>query len=155
MASWWTWWWSVWGGRMMFASVSTLHLYSLDASADNLSVVALGAEWTRMLAVPQKMKTTTITRPLWTVTVKRKRSKTRIYELYAAEKQHGCQIKHLDEASEVKSWAWSWCTIPGQRDVVFSGHCGTASQSDGGWPALFTSLSRLTGPGGQTWCQTS
>lgn len=45
------------------------YLYSLDASADDLSVVIFGAEWTCMLALPQKVESATIARPLWTVTV--------------------------------------------------------------------------------------
>lgn len=40
------------------------YLDSLDACADNLSVVVLGAEWTCILALPQKMEGTAITRPL-------------------------------------------------------------------------------------------
>lgn len=40
------------------------YLYSLDASADNLSVVVFGAEWTCMLALPQKVESATITRAL-------------------------------------------------------------------------------------------
>lgn len=59
-----------------------------------------------------------------------------------------CRIKYCpDNSCEAKSWAWSQWQIPRQRDVVFSGHCGVTSQSDGGGSALFTSLSRLTGPG--------
>lgn len=65
--------------------------------------------------------------------------------------QYVCQTKCcLDNSCKVKSWAWSRWKIPWQRDEVFSGHCGIASQPDGGWPALFTSLSRLTGPGNIT-----
>lgn len=40
------------------------YLYSLDASADNLFVVVSGAEWTCILALPQKVESTTVTRPL-------------------------------------------------------------------------------------------
>lgn len=45
------------------------YLDSLDASTDNLSVVVFGAEWTRMLALPQEVEGATITCPLWTITV--------------------------------------------------------------------------------------
>ena len=40
-----------------------LYLYSLDTSTDDFSVVAFGAEWTCMLALPQEVEHTTITRP--------------------------------------------------------------------------------------------
>lgn len=53
---------------------AVFYLDSLDACADNLSVVVLGAEWTCILALPQKMEGTAITRPLWTVTVEVHRS---------------------------------------------------------------------------------
>lgn len=53
---------------------SVFHLDSLDACADNLSVVVLGAKWTCMLALPQKMEGAAITRPLWTLTVEEHRS---------------------------------------------------------------------------------
>lgn len=62
----------MWG--VVFVSMplaAQYYLYSLDACTDNLSVVVSGAEWTRMLALPQEMKTTTIARPLRTVTVKK------------------------------------------------------------------------------------
>lgn len=149
------------------------YLYSLDASADNFSVVVFGAEWTCMLALPQKVESTTITRPLWTVTVEENKVRGMITSLMwwkwtprshsvcpqfrftepnvAVVTQYVCQTKcRLDNFCKVKSWAWSQWKIPWQRDEVFSGHCGIASQSDGGWPALFTSLSRLTGSGNIT-----
>ena len=40
------------------------YLYSLDTSTDNLPVVVFGTEWTCMLALPQKVESTSITRPL-------------------------------------------------------------------------------------------
>lgn len=46
-----------------------IYLDSLDARADNRSVVVLGAAWTCILTLPQKMEGTAITSPLWTVTV--------------------------------------------------------------------------------------
>ncbi len=55
------------GGNMIFVSMSTpvqAYLYSLDASADNLSVVVFGADWTCMLALPKKVESTPIARPL-------------------------------------------------------------------------------------------
>lgn len=58
------------------------YLYSLDASADNLSVVVLSAEWTGMLTLPQKVESTTITRPLWTVTVEENKVKGDYYKLH-------------------------------------------------------------------------
>ena len=61
------------GGTMIFVikfMAVDHYLYSLDASADNLSVVVFSAERTRMLALPKEMERTTITRPLRRVTVK-------------------------------------------------------------------------------------
>lgn len=40
------------------------YLYSLDASTDDFSVVVFGAEWTRMLALPQEVERATIACPL-------------------------------------------------------------------------------------------
>lgn len=59
------------------------YLYSLDTCTDNLSVVISGAEWTRMLALPQEMETATIARPLRTVTVK----KNKVIETFARWKR--------------------------------------------------------------------
>lgn len=56
-----------WGGKLIFVSMPMPvkhYLYSLNASADNLSVVVFGAEWTCMLAFPQKVESTAIARPL-------------------------------------------------------------------------------------------
>lgn len=62
--------------RRIFGSMSAgmeHYLYSLDASTDDFSVVVFSAEWTRMLALPQKMESATIACPLWTVTVEEKK----------------------------------------------------------------------------------
>lgn len=50
------------------------YLDPLDASADNLSVVICGAQRARVLALPQEVKSATITCPLRTFTVKETRS---------------------------------------------------------------------------------
>lgn len=58
-----------WGGIFVSMPTSVKHyLYSLNASADNLSVVVFGAEWTRILALPQKVESTAVARPLRTIT---------------------------------------------------------------------------------------
>lgn len=62
-------------GKMIFVIACMAvqdYLYSLDASADDLSVVVFGAQRTRMLALPQEVKSTTVTCPLRTVTVEEK-----------------------------------------------------------------------------------
>lgn len=53
---------------------SVFHLDSLNACADNLSVVVLGAKWTCILALPQKMEGAAIARPFRTLTVEEHRS---------------------------------------------------------------------------------
>lgn len=59
-------------------------------------------------------------------------------------------VKSHVMSCQVNDWAWWWGELPWQCDVIFRRHRGITSQSDGGWPALFTSLSLLTGPGNDT-----
>lgn len=59
------------------------YLYSLDARTDNLFVVVFGAEWTRILALPQKVESATVTRSLWAVPIK--------------ERWRRCEMSHKSE----------------------------------------------------------
>lgn len=125
------------------------YLYSLDACADNLSVVVFGAKGTRVLAPPQEVERTTVTRPLWTVTVEQN---TDMGDYINLGGENNFQFQNVTAWNvsnytykytfwEGKSWKKPW-----QRDLVFLSPRGVTSQSDGARPALFTSLSRLTGP---------
>lgn len=86
------------------------YLYSLDTSADDLFVVVFGAEWTRMLALPQEVETTTVARPLRTV---------------AAAKE---TVKNPPELLIPAAMP----DVPWHGDVVISRHRGIAPQPDGG-----------------------
>lgn len=61
--------------------------------------------------------------------------------------KYSITVKSHVISCQVNGWAWWWGELLWQCDVIFRRHCGITSQSDGGWPALFTSLSLLTGPG--------
>lgn len=155
--------------RRIFGSMSAgmeHYLYSLDASTDDFSVVVFSAEWTRMLALPQKVESATIACPLWTVTVEEKKVRQTVrgfkndlrgVTLSAAlnvttisAKKNGCCLstkQSLVDSRQVEGRAWFLFTAPWQHDAIFSGHCGIASHPDCSWPALLTRLSCVTGPG--------
>lgn len=116
------------------------YLYSLDARTDNLFVVVFGAEWTRILALPQKVESATVARSLRAIPIKERGRR--------CENSHKSELRSSSIALTLRSKAEAGPRekIPRQRDDIFSSHCGVASQSDGCCPALFTSQGRLTGP---------
>lgn len=136
--------WEKWSMMFIWAFCKWAHaliyLDSLDACTDDLSVVVLGAEWTCILALPQKVEGTAITRPLWTVTVEE-------YKLDHKDEIILNYSSNLICLKETKGWVWSRWQIPRQCYEVFGRHCRVTSQSDGGWSAFFTCQRRLRGPG--------